>query len=182
MNSWYSWRVKLVGGGVVALVLLVCSFGAWGPQAEAKSAATKSRDLAMGVFFQVEVEGRWSGTFRTCSGLGSESELVETKVADKGMERIMKVPGRLRVHDVKLTRALTADRKVWEWRQEVVVGKIQGARQKCTITMMSADGRPVAVWELTNAWPVNLVEGTEEDADTPTEQVTITCEGVTRRQ
>jgi phage tail-like protein len=184
MNTRYSWPVKLVCGGGLLLTLLVCSTGSWGPKADAKSAASKmEREIVGRVFFQVEVEGRWSGTFTTCSGLGSESEIVENKVADKGgQETVRKIPGRLRWHDITLTRALTSDRKLWDWRQEVVVGKVAGARQKCTITMVGAEGKPAAVWELTNAWPTDLTEGLKEAGDTMVEQVTIAHEGVMRRQ
>ena len=85
-------------------------------------------------------------------------------------------------HDVTLTRGLTGDTKLWAWRQEVVVGKVAGARQKCTITLMSQEGKPVAVWELANAWPTDLTIGTKGDNDVVTEEVTITHEGVTRKQ
>ncbi len=184
MNSRYSWPVKLICGGLLAVVLSVCYFGSWDSKAEAKIAALKGeRDVSARTFFQVEVEGRWSGTFNTCSGIGSESEAVETKVGgEKGMEIVRKIPGRLRWHDVTLTRGLTGDMKLWSWRQEVVVGKVAGARQKCTITMMSQDGKPVAIWELANAWPTDLTIGTKEAGDATTEQVTITHEGVTRKQ
>ena len=187
MNSRYSWPVKLVCGGLLAVILSVCYFGVGDSMAAARSGSLKQRDALVGTFFQVEVEGRWSGTFRSCSGIGSVNETIESKVADKGEKGgpgagIMKIPGRLRWHDVTLTRGLTADTKLWSWRQEVVVGKIAGARQKCTITMMGQDGKPVAVWELANAWPVNLTIGTTGDSDVVTEEVVIAHEGVTRRQ
>ena len=62
MNNRYSWPVKLICGGILAVVLSVCYFGSWDSKAEAKSAG-KQRDAMTGVFFQVEVEGRWSGVF-----------------------------------------------------------------------------------------------------------------------
>jgi len=182
MNRQYSWPVKWVCGSVVLLVLLVCSSGSPGARVEARAAATKGREFAGRAVFQVEVEGRWNAVFNTCSGLGSASEVAETKMGDKGGQAIMKIPGRLRWHDVTLERPLTSDRKVWEWRQEVTVGKAAGARQKCTITMMGPEGKPLAVWELSNAWPLDLTEGMEEGSDTMIEQVRITHEGVTRRQ
>ena len=184
MNNRYSWLVKLSGGGVLAVILSVCYFGVCDLKAAAKSSSAKARtDVMAGTFFQVEVEGRWSGTFNTCSAIGSVHEIIEHKVAsDKGKEIVRKVAGRLRWHDVTLTRGLTGDTKLWSWREEVVVGKIEGARQKCTITLMGRDGKPVAVWELANAWPTNLKIGTSADGDAVTEEVTITHEGVTRRQ
>lgn len=183
MNNRYSWLVKLLCGGVLAVVLSVCYFGSWDSNAQAKSTGTKQRDPLGGVFFQVEVEGRWSGVFRTCSGIGSKNDAVEYKAGDKtGGSQVMKSPGRLLWHDVVLRRGLTSDTKLWAWRQEVVVGKVAGAKQKCTITMMGPDGKPVAVWELTGAWPLDLRIGTTDDDTTVIEEVTITHEGVTRRQ
>jgi len=184
MNHRYSWPVKLIGGGVLVVVLSVCYFGSWDSKAEAKAVAPgKERDALAGVFFQVEVEGRWSGMFTACSGIGSRNELIEHKVADKtGGTNVAKIPGRLLWHDVVLTRNLTPDTKLWAWRQEVVVGKVAGARQKCTITMMSREGKPAAVWELTGAWPADLKIGTTSDGDRVIEEVTIVHEGVNRRQ
>jgi len=184
MNSRYSWPVKLVCGGILAVILSLCYFGSWDSKAEAKGTSGKSReDALVGVFFQVEVEGRWSGMFNTCSGIGSKNELIEHKVADKtGGANVAKIPGRLLWHDVVLTRNLTSDTKLWAWRQEVVVGKVAGARQKCTITMMSREGKPVAVWELTGAWPADLTTGMQGGNNAVTEEVTITHEGVTRKQ
>lgn len=183
MNKWYSWPVKLMCGGALLLTLLVYSSGSWGSKADAKSSGRLERDALVGVFFQVEVEGRWSGMFNACSGIGSESEIAEQKMAsEKGAENVRKVPGRLRWHDVTLTRGLTSDTKLWSWRQEVVVGKVAGARQKCTITMMNQEGKPVAVWELANAWPTDLTVGMKAGNNAVTEEVTITHEGVTRKQ
>jgi phage tail-like protein len=183
MNNRYSWPVKLLCGGALLLTLAVFSSSPWNSsKADAKS-APGARDALGGVRFQVEVEGRWSGVFTTCSGIGSENELVEYKTAEKGGQaNVMKAPGRLRLHDIVLTRPLTSDTKVWSWREEVVVGKVAGARQRCTITMFSPDGKPAAVWELAKAWPINLTEGTEVGGTAVVEQVTITCEGVTRKQ
>jgi hypothetical protein len=125
MNSRYSWPVKLICGGILVVALSVCYFGPWDSKADAKAASSgRERDVMPGAFFQVEVEGRWSGMFKTCSGIGSDNEVIESKVAGKGGQAIVnKIPGRLRWHDITLTRGLTGDTKLWAWRQEVVVGK-----------------------------------------------------------
>ncbi|MCL5279499.1 MAG: phage tail protein [Planctomycetes bacterium] len=180
MNNRYSWLVKLVCGGLLAAILSVCYLGSWGSMAQARM---MQREPLVGAIFQVEVEGRWGGRFNTCSGIGSNNETVENKMTDKtGQAIVAKVPGRLHLHDITLSRGLTGDMKLWAWRQEVVVGKVAGARQKCTITMMSPEGKPVAVWELANAWPIDLTIGTKGDTNMVTEEVTIAHEGVTRRQ
>jgi phage tail-like protein len=179
MNNRYSWRVKLIGGGILAAVLSVCYFGFGDSKAEAKS----KQDVGVGTVFQVEVEGRWSGRFTTCTGIGSNNDAIEAKMASKtGQPVLTKRPGPLHWHNITLTRALTSDTKLWAWRQEVVVGKVAGAQQKCTITLMSQEGKPVAVWELADAWPADLTVGSTGDANIVTEEITIAHEGVTRRQ
>ena len=185
MSNRYSWPVKLVCGGILAGVLSACYFGPWGSPAGAGTAYGKQqRDPLVTAWFQVQVEGRFSGAFAGCSGLGSENEIIEQKMADKeGREIVKKVPGRLRWHDVILTRALTDDSKVWSWRQEVVVGKVAGARQKCTITMLNQEGKTIAVWELANAWPSDLkiTPGAAGSNSAMIEEVTIAHEGATRK-
>ncbi len=179
MNNRYSWLVNLIGGGLLAVVLSVCYFGSWDSKAQAKG----KQDVLPGVMFQVEVEGRWSGMFKTCTGIGSNNDAVEAKMMGKSGQPILtKRPGLLHWHNITLTRALTSDTKLWAWRQEVVVGKVAGAQQKCTITLMSQEGKPVAVWELADAWPADLTIGSTGDTNIVTEEVTIAHEGVTRRQ
>ena len=179
MNSRYSWPVKLICGGILAVVLSVCYFGSWDSEAQAKS----KQESPVGAVFQVEVAGRWSGFFKTCTGIGSNNDAVEAKMMGKGGQAIInKRPGLLHWHNITLTRALTSDTKLWAWRQEVVVGKVAGAQQKCTITLMDQGGKPVAVWELADAWPADLTVGTTGDTNIVTEEVTIAHEGVTRRQ
>ncbi len=179
MINRYSWPVKLICGGILAGVLAVCYLGSWDSKAEAKG----KQDAMAGVYFQVEVQGRWSGVFKTCTGIGSNNDAIEAKMASKtGQPVLSKRPGPLHWHNITLTRALTSDTKLWAWRQEVVVGKVAGAQQRCTITLMSQEGKPVAVWELDDAWPADLTIGSVGDTNTVTEEVTIAHEGVTRKQ
>ena len=183
MKNLYSWPVKLICGGILTVVLSVCYLDSWDSKADAKSAGGGQRDPLVGVYFQVEVEGRWSGVFKTCTGIGSNNDPVEVKMAGKsGQSIVSKRPGVLHWHNITLTRALTSDTKLWAWRQDVVVGKVAGAQQKCTITLMSQEGKPVAVWELADAWPADLTIGSTGDTNMVTEVVTIAHEGATRRQ
>ncbi len=105
------------------------------------------------------------------------------KGVEKGGQPIFAtMPGRLHWHNITLTRGLTGDMKLWAWRQEVVAGKAMGAKQKCTITLMSQEGKAGAVWELANAWPIDLTIGTKGDTNMVTEEVIIAHDGVTRKQ
>jgi phage tail-like protein len=195
MNNRYSWPVKLVLGGLLAATLSACYFGFWDSKADAKGA---QGDPLVTAWFSVQVEGKASGAFASCAGIGSANEAVEARAAavragevrgadvkpasPKGIESIGKNPGPLHWHDVVLTRGMTEDRKFWDWRQEVVTGKIASARQKCTITMFNQEGKTIAIWELANAWPISLTIGAKGGNSMVTEEVVLAHEGVTRKQ
>ena len=96
----------------------------------------------------LELEGKLAGYFTECSGIGSEHEVIEHKVVDdQGHELVRKIPGRLKWEDVTLKRGITSDLTIWEWRQNVVVGKMSDARKNCSIIMIGPDyATEVAVW------------------------------------
>jgi len=179
MNERYSWLKKLAVVGALVSVLLVWQAGSSGSRSS--TAYGKQGDRVMGgVTFQVDADGEASGFYKSCTGIGSSNEIVENKAADaKGAYVVQKMPGRLRVSDVTITRSLTTDTKFWDWRQKVVDGKMKDARKRCTIRMMDQTGKPVTVWELSNAWPSSLIIDSKGGNEQTTEQVVLTHEGVT---
>ncbi len=80
--------------------------------------------------FGLEIEGKMSGFFTSVSGIGSESEVVEHKVVnpDTGETILQKIPGRLTWTDVSLKRGVTSAVDVWAWRQSIVDGGVDEAR------------------------------------------------------
>jgi phage tail-like protein len=144
---------------------------------------TITEDPLLGFNFMLELEGAIAGYFTECSGIGSEHEIVEQKVVDKqGHEIIRKLPGRLKFTDITLKRGITSDLKIWEWRDFAVKGGMKDARKNCSITMLSRDYKPVAVWHFTNAWP-SKVTGPSLKSDSNeigVEEVTIVHEGMYR--
>ena len=144
-----------------------------------------TEDPLLGFNFMLELEGAVAGYFTECSGIGSEHEIVEQKVVDKqGHEIVRKIPGRLKFTDVTLKRGITSDLKIWEWRDMAVQGKVKGARKNCTITMLSREYKPVAVWHFANAWP-SKVTGPSLKSDSNeigVEEITIVHEGLYREK
>lgn len=180
MTDRYSWVAKLAFVVALVAVLLICQTGTFGARSGPGAAR---QDVMGGAVFQLEVEGKLTGTFAACSGIGSTHEVVEYKSGDKaGKEVIQKRPGRLVWRDVTLSRGLSSDLKLWAWRQEVVDGKMAEARKKCTITMMDREARPVAVWELTNGWPSGLTMDAKGGNEAAVEEIVLSHEGAVRRQ
>ena len=134
--------------------------------------------------FGLEIEGKLSGFFTTVGGVGSESEVVEHKIVnpDTGETIIQKIPGRLSWTDVTLKRGVTSSIDVWEWRQQIVEGKVEEARTNCSIIAYNQANEEIARWNLDNAWP-SKVTGPEMDAgstDYMVEEMTIVHEGMSR--
>lgn len=144
---------------------------------------TLTEDPLIGFNFLLELDGAIAGYFTECNGVGSEHEIIEHKVVDnKGHEMVRKIPGRLKWTDITLKRGITSDLQIWDWRQNVIEGKMKDSRKNVTVTMFSRDYQPVAKWHFTNAWP-SKVTGPSFKADDNSfgvEEVTIVHEGMYR--
>lgn len=144
-----------------------------------------TEDPLVGFNFMLELEGAIAGYFTECNGIGSEHEIIEHKVVDKqGHEVVRKIPGRLKHQDVTLKRGITSDLQIWEWRDQMVKGKVGDGRKNITITMLSRDYQPVAIWHFANAWP-SKVTGPSFKSDgneLGIEEVTIVHEGMYREK
>ncbi len=143
----------------------------------------KRTDPLVSVSFFIDVGGKVTGMFRECSGLGSESEVIEHKAAIKdGHIVVYKVPGILKWQNVVLKRGVTNDMEIWDWRKTVEDGKVNEARKDGSITMYDQSHREVARWNFLSAWPVK-VSGPSLNAATneiAIEELTIAHEGMQR--
>jgi len=141
------------------------------------------QDPLVGFNFRLEVERVGGGYFTEVAGLGSENDVVEHKVIDEsGHEVVKKVPGRLKWGDITLKRGITGDMKIWEWRQQVIDGKVADARANCSIIMQDRNYEDVARWDFQNAWP-SKVSGPSLKSDSNEfgiEELTLVHEGIAR--
>ncbi len=134
--------------------------------------------------FGLEIEGKLNGYFTEVSGIGSENEVVEHKITDDktGETIVQKIPGRLTWGDVTLKRGVTSNMDIWEWRNQVVEGKVEEARTNCSIIAYDQGNEEIARWNFEQAWP-SKVDGPAPKADSSDlliEEVTIVHEGVYR--
>jgi phage tail-like protein len=137
------------------------------------------KDPLVSAWFAVEFQGQIKGAFRECTGLGSENALVEYKAStEKGEYVMLHLPGRLKINDIVLKRGITDDMDMWKWRKLVEQGKIDEARKNGSVIMFSTDGKEIARWNLTRAWPSKLSgpAANAGDNQVAVEEMTITCE------
>ncbi len=113
-------------------------------------------DPLVGFNFMIDVGGKVTGYFTEVSGLGSENEIIESKVMQNGVEVVLKIPGRLKWSDITLKRGITSNLDMWDWRQMVVDGNVAGARMNGSIVMYDREGAEAARWNIRNAWPLKI--------------------------
>lgn len=141
-------------------------------------------DPIVGFHFAVEIQGAVTGYFTECSGLGSETEIIEHKVMNESgtAEIVMKIPGRMKWEDITLKRGITSNMDVWDWRRQVEDGDVEGSRKSGSIVMFNQQLVPVARWDFDRAWP-SKVTGPQPKSDSnevAIEEMTIVHEGIRR--
>ncbi|MCX4821044.1 phage tail protein [Streptomyces sp. NBC_01142] len=130
--------------------------------------------------FLVELEGIAQASFTECSGLGSTTEVIETRQGGDN-STVSKLPGRTSFTDITLKWGLTESTQLWAWRQQVVDGK--PLRKNGSIVVYDLGNRTeVARWNFINAWPSKW-EGAAFNAkgsDIAIDTLVLAHEGLTR--
>jgi len=135
-------------------------------------------DPYFGYNFAVELDGITRAGFREASGLETSQNAAEYR---EGTDRNLaprKIPGLNSYGDITLSRGLTSDSKLWEWRQKVMKGTVE--RHNVSITLLDQQGNPKVTWNLFDCWPKSwsgpsLSATSDEIA---VEQLILACERI----
>jgi phage tail-like protein len=135
--------------------------------------------------FYLEIDGITEAVFREASGIGSTTEVVESRQTSKdGKTTVIKSPGNLKWDDLSLKRGFTTDTKLYDWRQLVEAGKVKDARKNGSLTVYGSDGTALAKWSFVHGWPSKLsgpsLNSTSNEV--AVEEITIVHEGLTREK
>ncbi len=140
-------------------------------------------DPLVGYHFHVEIDGISQAQFRECTGLDSESEIIEYKEAGKdGQTIVRKQPGALKWSNIVLKRGITDILELWEWRKQVEQGKVNDARKSGSIVLFDQANSEVARWNFVEGWP-SKITGPQAKADgneVAIEELTLAHEGLER--
>lgn len=145
----------------------------------------KRVDPLTGYHFYVEVDGITTASFRECSGLDSENEIIEQKEAGKKGETIIrKIPGKLKWSNITLKRGMTDNQDLWKWRRKVIDGKVDEARKNGSIVIYNQSDQEVSRFNFVNGWPSKLT-GPSLNAtsnEVAIEEIVIAHEGLKREK
>ena len=128
--------------------------------------------------FTVEINGEnISYPFRSASGLKIETAVIEYQ--EGGSDIIRKLAGPTRYANIRLTRAFTGDRSLFDWYAGTK--KPNPAKVNGRIIMFDQQGMRIAAWDFTSGFPVKW-EGPDFDAsknEVAVETIEIAHEGLT---
>lgn len=100
--------------------------------------------------FRVEIDGVTAAGFSECSGLSTETDIVEYREGSDRAE-VRKLPGLTKYSNIVLKRGITASRDLWNWRRVIINGGTD--RRSGRIVILSDDGNPVATFRFIEGWP-----------------------------
>jgi phage tail-like protein len=114
-----------------------------------------NEDLSGTYYFTLNLGGaEAAGYFKECTGLTSENTVVEHTASDaNGKSIIQKFPGQLKWSNITLKRGIDTKNELWQWRKDVVDGKIKESRKDGTISVVDWEGNPVMTFKFVRAWP-----------------------------
>lgn len=131
--------------------------------------------------FLVQVPGGWSAGFQSMTELGHETTVIEYN--EGGSLIPWKLPGRVTVPDVTLSRGASTSKKFYEWALQVsniTVGAFPTRGnglvtpfylKDLKVIQMDRDAQTqLRVWRLRNAWPNKVIVG---DWDAGADEVII---------
>lgn len=110
------------------------------------------KDPYRGYNFLVEIDGITRAGFRECSGLDSTQDPIEYREGNEGLTA-RKLPGLNKYSNISLKWGITDDAELWDWRQQVMDGNIDGARKNGSIVLMDDTGEEKVRWNFREGWP-----------------------------
>lgn len=132
--------------------------------------------------FTVEIDGITSAAFSECTGLDTETDVIEYREGSEDIT-VRKLPGLKKHANVTLKRGFSTNSELFDWRKTVMDGVIE--RKNVSIVLYDetgvTGGSERIRWNLQNAWPSKWV-GAELKANAneiAIETLEICHEGIT---
>ena len=130
--------------------------------------------------FLVELDQIAQASFIECTGLGSTTEVIETREGGDNTT-VRKLPGKTTFHDITLKWGMTNSIELWAWRQQIVDGLV--VRKSGSIVVYDLSNHTeVARWNFVGAWPSKW-DGPAFNAkgsDIAIDTLVLSHEGITR--
>ena len=129
--------------------------------------------------FRVEIDGIANTGFSEATGFDSTTDVIEYREGTDPTH-VRKLPGLTKFGDITLKWGLSDDKQLFDWRQDIIDGKID--RKTLYIIALDEAGDEKARWQCDNAWPSKLdpADFNAKGNDVAINTLTISCQEVKR--
>ena len=129
--------------------------------------------------FLVEINEVTVGGFAECSGLESETEVIEYREGSEAAT-VRKLSGLTRYSNIVLARGVTDSKELWEWRKKIMDGDVE--RRDGAIILLNDHREEVAKWRFREGWPCRMYgpDLNAVESDVALEELEICHEGLVR--
>ncbi len=110
-------------------------------------------DPYAGYNFRVEIDGITRAGFQECSGLEASQDAGEYREGTDPGLTMRKLPGLISYSNISLSRGISSDSELWQWRQKIMKGEAE--RRNLSIVLMDDQGKDVIRWNFRNCWPTS---------------------------
>ena len=108
--------------------------------------------------FRVEIDGLGAAFFSEVAIGPTTTDVIEYREGGEPMH-VRKLPGLTKFGNVTLKRGITASLELFNWHRLVAQGNIGAARRQVAITAQDEEGRDVARFVVSEAWPTKYDPG-----------------------
>lgn len=140
---------------------------------------TGRQDPYRGYNFLVEIDGIAQAGFMECSGLESETDIIDYREGNEP-NTVRQLPGLTVYTNILLRRGMTDSKELYNWRKGVIDGDV--VRKRGSIILLDDKRKEVVRWSFVEGWP-NRWAGPELDAlesEVAIEELEICHEGFER--
>jgi phage tail-like protein len=132
--------------------------------------------------FKLEIQGIVQAGFSECTIPDATTDAVDYR---EGTDRptLRKLSGLTKYGNITLKWGLTDSKELWNWRKQVIDGKMKDARRNGSIVIFDADGTTEVVrWNFLDGWPSKYdpADMNAKGNDVAIETLELTHEGLER--
>lgn len=128
--------------------------------------------------FRLEIDGTNSAGFMECSGMTSDTDVVDYREGyDPGLHT-RKLPGLRKHTNIVLKRGYTDNMDLWQWRKNIINGIVD--RRSVDIILQNEEHKDVLRWRVSEAWIAKWDSGSfnAKSNDVAIETVELVHEGI----
>jgi phage tail-like protein len=101
--------------------------------------------------FLIEIDGVVKGGFSECSGLTTDTNVIDYREGNEKNLTARRLPGLMKYNNIVLKRGYTSDESLWKWRKQVIEG--QTSRASGSIVLLDEGRNPALTWNFREGWP-----------------------------